>query len=56
MTLKSDTVVTYLVKGDYNPDSEHSIVWNTIPEVKKIVDSHLKGCTVWLSDKDRLGK
>ena len=31
LTLKSDTVVTYLVKGDYNPDSEHSIVWNQVP-------------------------
>ena len=40
LTLKSDTVVTYLVKGDYNPDSEHSIVWNQVPEVKRIINSY----------------
>ena len=42
LTLTNDTIVTYLVKGVYNPDSEHSIVWNTIPEVKKIFDSNMK--------------
>ena len=56
LTLTSNTIVTYLVKGEYNPESEHSIVWDTIPSIKKIVDSHLQGCTIWLSDKDRLGK
>ena len=56
LTLKSDTVVTYLVKGDYNPDSEHSIVWNQVPEVKRIINSYLEGCTIWISDKDKLGK
>jgi hypothetical protein len=25
------------VEGEYNPESEHSIVWTTNPEVKKIV-------------------
>ena len=34
LTLTENTIVTYLVKGRYNPDSEHSIVWNTIPKVK----------------------
>ena len=56
LTLEPNTIVTYLVKGRYNPDSEHSIVWQTIPKVKNIIDSHLKGCTVWISDKDRVGK
>tara|TARA_B100000131_G_scaffold322565_1_gene377005 strand:+ start:3640 stop:4098 length:459 start_codon:yes stop_codon:yes gene_type:complete len=56
LTLTPNTIVTYLVKGEYNPESEHSIVWDTIPSIKKIVDSHLQGCTIWLSDKDRLGK
>ena len=56
LTLEPNTIVTYLVKGKYNPDSEHSIVWQTIPKVKNIIDSHLKGCTVWISDKDRVGK
>ena len=56
LTLESDTIVTYLVKGRYNPDSEHSIVWNTIPKVKNIVDDYLQGCNIWLSEKDRVGK
>mgnify|MGYP001430988589 CR=1 FL=1 len=56
LTLESDTIVTYLVKGRYNPDSEHSIVWNTIPKVKNIVDEYLQGCNIWLSEKDRVGK
>jgi dTDP-4-dehydrorhamnose 3,5-epimerase len=56
LTLKPDTVVSYLVEGEYNPNSEHSIVWNEVPEVKKIIDSYLQGCTLWISDKDREGK
>jgi len=56
LTLEPNTIVTYLVKGKYNPDSEHSIVWQTIPKVKNIIDSHLKGCAIWISDKDRVGK
>ena len=56
LTLKHDTIVTYLVKGDYNPESEHSMVWKDIPDIKKIIDSHVQGCTIWISDKDRVGK
>ena len=56
LTLEPNTIVTYLVKGNYNPDSEHSIVWETIPKVKNIIDSYLQGCTIWISDKDRVGK
>lgn len=56
LTLEENTIVTYLVKGEYNPNSEHSIVWNTIPEVKNIINEHLQGCKMWVSDKDREGK
>ena len=56
LTLSEDTIVTYLVKGEYNPDSEHSIVWDSIPEVKKIVDDCTQGCQISISDKDRIGK
>ena len=56
LTLKQDTIVTYLVKGNYNPDSEHSMVWNTIPKVKNIIDDYLQGDEVCISDKDRIGK
>jgi len=56
LTLTPNTIVTYLVKGGWNPESEHSIVWNTIPEVKNIIDDELQGCQVWISDKDKVGK
>ena len=56
LTLEPNTIVTYLVKGQYNPDSEHSMVWQTIPKVKNIMDSYLEGCKVWISNKDRTGK
>ena len=56
LTLTAGTIVTYLVKGEYNPDSEHSIVWDTIPEVNKIINEHLQGCHIWISDKDKIGK
>ena len=56
LTLEPNTIVTYLVKGRYNPDSEHSMVWKTIPKVKNIVDDYLQGCNIWISDKDKVGK
>ena len=56
LTLEPNTIVTYLVKGRYNPDSEHSMVWDTIPKVKNIIDDYLQGCSIWISDKDRVGK
>ena len=56
LTLEPNTIVTYLVKGKYNPDSEHSIVWKTIPKVKNIINDYLQGCNIWISDKDNIGK
>jgi dTDP-4-dehydrorhamnose 3,5-epimerase len=54
LTLEPDTIVVYLVKGDYSPESEHSIVWDTLPVVKEIVNQYTD--QVVISDKDRLGK
>ena len=56
LTLEPNTTVVYLVKGKYNPDTEHSMVWKTIPKVKNIMDDYLNGCNVWISDKDEVGK
>ena len=56
LTLEPNTIVTYLVKGKYNPESEHSIVWNTVPEVKDIIEKHLEGCKMFISEKDEMGK
>ena len=36
LTLEPDTIVVYMVKGEYSPESEHSIVWKDIPEIKSI--------------------
>ena len=56
LTLEDNTVVTYLVNGEYNPTSAHSIVWNTIDEVKKIINTYTNGKDVVISEKDALGK
>lgn len=55
LTLEEGTIVTYMVKGEYNPESEHCIVWHTIEEVKKVVLDNTDG-NVIISDKDNLGK
>ena len=55
LTLEDNTIVTYMVKGEYNPDSEHSIVWHTIDEVKKVILDNIQG-ELTISDKDNQGK
>jgi hypothetical protein len=44
-----------MVKGEYNPDSEHSIVWHTIDEVKEVILNNIEGKLI-ISDKDNEGK
>lgn len=56
LTLEDNTIFTYLVKGNYNPRSEHSIVWNTIPEVKNIIEDIIGKNKLIISDKDKIGK
>lgn len=56
LTLEPNTIFTYLVSGEYNPNSEHSIVWNTVPEIKSIVEKYIKGSELVISDKDKNGK
>ena len=56
LTLEDNTIFTYLVKGIYNPSSEHSIVWNTIPEVKWAIENIVKDNEIIISDKDKIGK
>ena len=55
LTLEDMTIVTYMVKGDYNPQSEHSIVWHTIDGVKQIIESNIDDELI-ISTKDNLGK
>ena len=58
LTLEDMTIVTYMVKGEYNPDSEHSIVWHTIEDAKDIIESMLRELQVekTISEKDNEGK
>ena len=58
LTLEDDTIVTYMVRGEYNPNSEHSIVWHTIEDIKDIIESMLRELKVniTISDKDNVGK
>lgn len=56
LTLEPDTIVTYLIEGKYNPESEHSIVWDTIPELKEKINSIVKNAHLTISSKDKLGK
>lgn len=56
LTLEPGTIVCYLIEGEYNPDSEHSIVWNTNEEVKNIIESYTRGEDIVISEKDANGK
>lgn len=58
LTLEPNTVVVYLSKGSYNPSSEKSIVWDTIDEVKEILQDNLRKLNVdiTISEKDEIGK
>jgi len=55
LTLEDMTIVAYMVSGEYNPESEHSIVWHTIEGVKKVILDNIDGNLI-ISDKDNLGK
>jgi dTDP-4-dehydrorhamnose 3,5-epimerase len=56
LTLEPDTIVTYLIEGQYNPDSEHSIVWSSNEQVKEIVNSYVRNEELIISEKDAKGK
>jgi dTDP-4-dehydrorhamnose 3,5-epimerase len=56
LTLEPNTIVVYLVEGDYNPESEHSIVWSNNEEVKRIVNHFTNGQEITISEKDLIGK
>ena len=54
LTLEPDTIVVYLVKGEYSPKSEHSIVWKSLPDVKLIIEKYTNNPII--SEKDNKGK
>tara|TARA_R110000772_G_scaffold49510_1_gene114027 strand:- start:1575 stop:2030 length:456 start_codon:yes stop_codon:yes gene_type:complete len=54
LTLEPDTIVVYLVKGEYSPESEHSIIWQSVQEIKEIINIYTKHPII--SEKDAKGK
>ena len=58
ITLEPNTIVSYLVEGEYNPKEEKSISWDSIPDLKYFIEEELKvkGSDLVISDKDKLGK
>ena len=56
LTLEPKTIVVYMVEGEYNPESEHSIVWDTNKEVKRVVNNFKQQNPLIISEKDALGK
>ena len=55
ITLEPETIVAYLVEGEYNPNSEHSIVWKTIPEIKSEIYKIIGDSELIISEKDSKG-
>jgi dTDP-4-dehydrorhamnose 3,5-epimerase len=56
LTLEPDTIVCYMVKGEYDPSSEKSIVYDTIEEVNQIIKDYVGNHEITISEKDKLGK
>lgn len=56
LTLEDDTVVAYLVRGEYSPSSERSMVWSSHPKLKRHIDAVCGAARLTISEKDRLGK
>lgn len=57
LTLEPNTIVVYMVDDIYNPQFEKSIVWNKIPQVKKIIEENVENFDNFvISDKDAIGK
>jgi len=57
LTLEPNTIFTYGVVGEYKPQSEHSIVWDSITQLKEVIMSHVKVKNLLtISEKDKIGK
>ena len=61
LTLHENTVVAYGIAGEYNVDTERSIPWFEIPDLKEYIDDTLKSKSfgireLIISEKDKVGK
>lgn len=57
LTLKSGTIVNYLVDNDYNKESEVCIKWDSVPDVKETIYKYMMGWDIemTISNKDEEG-
>lgn len=56
LTLEPNTIVAYLVQGEWSPQSEKSIVWTNNEEVAKLVKRFAGHHPLTISKKDQEGK
>ncbi len=57
LTLEDNTIFTYAVKGEYNPESEHSIIWSDVMSLHDVIMSHVgTHSKLTISKKDQQGK
>jgi dTDP-4-dehydrorhamnose 3,5-epimerase len=56
LTLKPNTIVSYLVEGEYNPESEHSIPWWKNNDIFTLVLKYTENFPIIISEKDSIGK
>jgi dTDP-4-dehydrorhamnose 3,5-epimerase len=57
LTLEENTIFTYAVEGDYNPEKEKIIRWEDVPRIKEILTEYISGYgELIISDKDKNGK
>jgi dTDP-4-dehydrorhamnose 3,5-epimerase len=56
LTIEPNTIFTYAVSGQYNPESEHSIVWKDIKKVFELIATLVPVNELVISDKDKNGK
>lgn len=56
LTLEPNTIVAYLVQGEWNPDSEHSLIWHQHEELKKMIIDEIDNDDLIISEKDKFGK
>jgi dTDP-4-dehydrorhamnose 3,5-epimerase len=59
ITLEENTVVQYLVDNDYSPNNEGSLLWSSLPDIKKEIlklDSTFDISNIIISEKDLVEK
>ncbi len=55
LCLKEKTICQYLVDNKYSPENESSISWNSVPEIKKYIESRVFPEYLIISSKDLIG-